>query len=162
MLILNRRRVKRKIGQLVQIDLGDQRYSLAIILREPLIAFYDRLFLGREIEDFHTENLPVAFTLMVMNHAVTSGRWPVVGEVEVPERLQNAPKFCKRDTISGDLSIYQEIKELAPNYERPAKLGECTGLETAAVWEPEHVEDRLRDHYTGISNKWVEQLRVAR
>ena len=28
-----------------------------------------------------------------------------------------------------------------------------------AVWEPAHVEDRLRDHYAGAPNKWVESLR---
>jgi len=34
------------------------------------------------------------------------------------------------------------------------------GLERAAVWGPSHVEDRLRDHYAGRKNKWVESLRI--
>lgn len=27
------------------------------------------------------------------------------------------------------------------------------------VWSPEHVEDRLRDHFAGRPNKWEESLR---
>ncbi len=68
--------------------------------------------------------------------------------------------FCKQDIVSGKLYIYQEVPELAPLYERPATTGECIGLEAAAVWEAEHVEDRLRDHFAGQLNKWVEQLRA--
>jgi hypothetical protein len=95
-----------------------------------------------------------------MNDAITSGRWEVVGQIEIPEKLKSVPKFCKQDQISGALSIYQEIDDLAPHYERPARAGECDGLETAAVWEAEHIEDRLRDHFSGKPNKWVEQLRI--
>ena len=28
----------------------------------------------------------------------------------------------------------------------------------AAVWDPQHVEDRLRDHFAGLPNKWVQSL----
>ncbi|WP_448115483.1 hypothetical protein [Mesorhizobium amorphae] len=34
------------------------------------------------------------------------------------------------------------------------------GLECAAVWDPEHVVDRLRDPADGRPNKWVERLAV--
>jgi len=37
---------------------------------------------------------------------------------------------------------------------------ESQGLEAAAVWEPEHIEDRLRDHFDGKPNKWLESLRI--
>ena len=59
------------------------------------------------------------------------------------------------------MSIYQEVPELAPLYERLAIAEECVGLERAAVWEPEHVEDRLRDHFAGRSNRWVESLKPS-
>lgn len=44
--------------------------------------------------------------------------------------------------------------------ENPATPEECAVLERAAVWDPGHVEDRLRDHFAGQSNKWVESLRL--
>jgi hypothetical protein len=37
---------------------------------------------------------------------------------------------------------------------------DCVGLERAAVWEPEHIEDRLRDHFNGIKNIWEESLKI--
>jgi hypothetical protein len=30
------------------------------------------------------------------------------------------------------------------------------------VWAAEHVEDRLRDHYAGRPNQWVESLRIEK
>lgn len=38
---------------------------------------------------------------------------------------------------------------------------ECSGLERSAVWEPEHVEDRLIDHFENRPNKWVESLKIT-
>lgn len=151
-----------KPGQIVRVGLGDESFSLAIVLKEPLIAFFDRKFLSSEFVNYDISELPVAFTLMVMNHAVTSGRWPVVGITDIPHELRTAPKFCKQDELSGKLSIYHEVPELAPLYERDAKPGECVGLETAAIWDPEHVEDRLRDYFSGATNKWVERLKVTK
>lgn len=153
--------VKREPGQIARIELGQGTFSYAQILREPLIAFFDALYDSNEkpsVEEITSS--PVAFTLMVMNHAITQGRWPVIGRTDIPPERQAPPSFCKQDAITGRLSIYQEVPELAPHYERPAKIGECLNLEAAAVWEPEHVEDRLRDHFAGRPNKWVEQLRL--
>ena len=91
--------------------------------------------------------LPIAFMLFVMMYAVSSGRWRVVGSLPLSPELKECPKF--RIGRAGQLSIYQELPELAPLYEWPATVSECIGLETAAVWDPEHVEDRLRDHFAG-------------
>lgn len=54
--------------------------------------------------------------------------------------------------------------KLFSNYDngkiRRATKMACEGLERAAVWEPEHVEERLRDLYVGKPNIWVEQLKI--
>jgi hypothetical protein len=122
------------------------------------VAFFDCQFSSGDQDGIDVNDVPIAFVLMVMNYAVTSGRWPIIGRAGIPNNVGLPPKFCKQDQVSGELFIYHEVAELAPIYERPAKTGECAGLETAAVWDPEHVEDRLRDHFAGIPNKWVQQL----
>jgi Immunity protein 26 len=155
--MLNRKR-RRKIGQILKIDLGGGSYALGLVLDEPLVAFFNQRF--EDESECDIEELPVAFILMVMNSAITTGRWEVLGVREVPNSLKNKPKFCKQDEISGNVSIYHEIDELAPHYERLAEPGEWRGLETAAIWEAEHVEDRLRDHFAGQVNKWERQLRI--
>lgn len=135
--------------------------AYGLVLREPLIALFEREFENGDVPNVaRIMEAPIAFQLMAMNHAITSGRWEVVGRVAVPSRLRSTPAFCKKDPVSGRISIYQEIDDLAPHYEREASIAECRGLETAAVWEPEQVEDRLRDHFSGRPNIWVEQLRI--
>jgi len=157
------KRVRRQPGQVVRVDLGQGLRSVALVLEEPLVAFYDRLFRSDdEISLEQIENLPVAFTIMVMNQAITKGVWPVIGRIDIPPALKAKPRFCKRDGMTGKVSVYQEIPELAPHFERPSTKEECERLEAAAVWEAEHVEDRLRDHFAGKPNKWVEQLRAGR
>lgn len=94
------------------------------------------------------------FTVWVTNDAVTSGRWPVIGNVSLSPELEVAPKFFKQDPISKTFSIYHQGQETS------ASLAECGNLERAAVWEPSHIEDRLRDHYLGIPNQWVESLKA--
>jgi hypothetical protein len=153
------KRQRRKPGKVVRIDLGENKAALGLVLNEPLIAFFDRQLPFDEANSVSVAGLPIAFTLMVMNRAVTSGRWVVVGSADIPDALKVPPKFCKQDLISGEAAIYQVIPELAPHYERPASPAECAGLEAAAVWSAEHVEDRLRDHFAGVPNKWVQQLK---
>lgn len=42
---------------------------------------------------------------------------------------------------------------------RPASYEECEGLERCALWDAEHIEDRLRSYYDGVPDKWSEPLR---
>lgn len=90
-----------------------------------------------------------------MNHAVTGGRWKRVGHKSLSDAEARPPaKFIRDRLTPGRYRIYEDGKM------REATRKECEGLEAAAVWEPEHVEDRLRDHYAGRPNKWVESLRL--
>lgn len=159
--MLNSSTRRRRIpGQVVEIGLGQGKRSFARVLESALFAFYDKLYDESERPNA-TEVIciPVAFKIGVMSSAVTSGRWPVIGNIGLTPDLREIPMFCKQDIVTGKLYIYQEVPEFAPHYERPAKTSECIGLEPAAIWGAEHVEDRLRDHFTGQPNKWVEQLR---
>jgi hypothetical protein len=81
--------------------------------------------------------LPILFTLFFYNHAITKGVWSVIAN----SKLYDA-EFADA------------------NYEIPAILEECKGLECAAVWEPEHVVDRLLDYHAGRLNKWLGQLEL--
>ena len=78
--------------------------------------------------------------------------------VLAPENREE-PFFYKQDAITGRLTLYHSSLAQT-NWERTASLAECEALESAAVWEPDHVEDRLRDHYAGRPNRWVESLRI--
>lgn len=118
------------------------------------MAFYDLRL--KEIPDVHDiVRHKIAFKVDVMNYAITDGDWPVIGNVPLEAELLEEPLFFKKDSITGELTIYRDSTQ----EEIPATRAQCRGLECAAVWEPEHVVERLNDHFAGRPNRWVELMR---
>lgn len=148
------KRVRRKLGDLVVIPLGEGMNSFARVIMEPLIAFYNLRTSDIPSPETIIES-PVAFAICVMNRAVTHGIWPVVGHVPLSEELLVEPLFFKEDPISGSLSTYRDSSA----EEIPTTWEQCKHLECAAVWDPEHVVDRLNDYFAGRPNKWIESLK---
>ena len=150
--------VRRREGDLLKIDLGDDRHSYAQVAAEPLIVFFDGSF-THDLPPDQIASLPVLFRIWVANHAIKRGRWAVAGRAVLTLQDRKEPFFYKQDVITGRLTLYHS-SFAQTNWERAATLAECGGLENAAVWEPEHVEDRLRDHYAGKRNKWLDSLQI--
>lgn len=150
---MGNKKLKRRIGDIVKIGLEDGSMCFARVLEEPLVAFYDiKTNFMPSIDEIMRS--PILFKVWVMNHAITSGRWEVVGHQELDESLKKPVRFFKQDPISKEVCIYLNSEEISATRE------ECKNLERAAVWSPEHIEDRLRDYYSGVPNKWVESLRM--
>ncbi|MGE3807421.1 MAG: immunity 26/phosphotriesterase HocA family protein [Gemmataceae bacterium] len=149
------KKLRRRVGDVIAIPLNDGMNGYGRVLREPLIAFYDfQCELHPPLEKIVSS--PVAFVIFVMNHPITDGSWPVLGTAPLTAELGVEPLFFKKDPITGALAIYRD----STGDERPATRDECAQLECAAVWDPEHVVSRLRDHFAGIPNKWVDSMRV--
>ena len=66
----------------------------------------------------------------------------------------NPIAFFIQDPINGEFSIYSDGGKIVP-----ATPEEIVGLESASVWDPGHVEDRLRDYFLGVPNKWEVSLK---
>lgn len=140
------------IGDVLQIDLGNGQFVFGRVLPEPLMAFYDLISMEpKAASDIVTA--PVLFVVPVMNYAVKSSKWLIVDSVDLEENLKIKPRFFKQDRRTKQFYIYDDHGDI------PATREECIGLERAAVWEPEHIEDRLRDHFAGKRNKWVESMK---
>jgi hypothetical protein len=154
----NVKRVRRREGDILKIDLEDGRHVYGQVAREPLVIFFEGTF-TEEMPLESVARLPVLFRLWIANHAITKGRWPVIGCQALEPENAAEPLFYKQDALNGRLSLYHS-KFAATGYECPASLKECEGLECAAAWEPEHVIDRLRDYYAGTANRWAESLRI--
>lgn len=58
------------------------------------------------------------------------------------------------DCLSCKMYIYRNYKQIQ------ASKDEIKDLERAATWEPEHVEERLADHFVGRPNVWVERYKI--
>lgn len=141
--------VRRKEGDILSIIAEGEEY-FGRVLEEPFVAFYEHKAGDFTIDDVVERN--IIFTIPVVNQAITRGRWSVIGRRPLSPQLRAPIPTFRQDDKSGKLYI------LIGNTEVPATPKECVGLERAAVWDPEHVEDRLRDARLGVENKWVKQL----
>jgi hypothetical protein len=140
----------------VEIPLGEGRRGFARDLGLE-VEFYDRQGKdGEPVEITELEGTPVAFRVSVMDSAFKpSSAWRSIGKLPLREGESPNSRFAKQDALTGALSIYWEDTSAGTWHEEPATLDECAGLETAAVWSANHIEDRLRDHFAGEPNKWV-------
>jgi Immunity protein 26 len=144
---------RRRTGDIVKIPLEDGTHTYARVLPDASLAFYD----SRGTEDIEVSRivtLPILFFAAVMYRAITRGRWPVVGHVLRDDGLRAPPKFIQDPLDARKFSIYEDGQI------RPASRQECLGLECAAVWTPEQIEERLLDHYAGRTNEQLESLKI--
>jgi len=144
---------RRRIGDIVKIALGDGTHTYARVLPEASFAFYD--WCGSEdLQMDRIVKLPISFFVSMVNEGITSGRWLVVGRIPQNDGLKAPPRFIQDALDKRQFSIYDGGQI------RPATRQECVGLERAAVWQPEHVEERLRDHFAGRKNEIHESLKM--
>lgn len=148
------KRQQRTVGAIVRVPIDEEYHTYAQILEEADYAFYDARTNGvLSIAEIVTR--PVLFVVAVYNHAVNKGHWLKVGKAPIQPSLEKPiPKFIQDAWDPTHLQIYERGQS------RPATRAECEGLERCAVWAAEAVEERLRDHYAGRPNKWVESLRL--
>ncbi|MEU8388141.1 Imm26 family immunity protein [Micromonospora sp. NPDC048842] len=147
----------------MRIDLGDGRWAYGRQLWSINAEFYDHVdATGQAADLLELVAKPVAFTTWVTDRCLQrNGRWVLLETVPLlkRERQRLDVKF-RQDMFSGALSIASRSHPPSVYFsERPATVEDCEGLEREAIWSPEHIEDRLRDHFDDRPNMWVESLR---
>jgi hypothetical protein len=100
----------------------------------------------------------LAFQVGVHDDAFREGgTWTPLGVVPLTEQERTVlTETFRQDAVDGSLWIYWVDAGTGGWGERPATYDEVLGLERASIWEPEHVEDRLRDHFSGRPCRWIE------
>jgi len=147
-----------KEGTLLRINLADGSDTFARVLGQSQMAFYDqRIQHDEPINLSQVYESRILFVVTVMKSTLTSGRWKVVDHLPLEADLLKPREYFIKDRMTGRYSVYQS----SIGSVRDSTFAECENLEPAAVWEPEHVEDRLRDHFAGRQNRWVEQLKAT-
>ena len=141
-------------GNVVAIPLEDGGYGFGVVITSSLMGFFDVRGNSPDMpEDIEKRN--ILFSLWVMDYAIGKKYWAIIGNIEVPNNIDKHPWFYKFDVISKKYSLTKDGGD-----EKPATLDECKNLESAAVWDPEHVASRLTDHFAGRVNVWVNQLKA--
>jgi hypothetical protein len=141
-------------GAVARVPLGDQHTYAWMLAKKFEWAFLDARS-DADLPVAEVVNRPVLFRLWVMRSAYSSGRWLKVGTAVPPEELMRPVDSFMFDMISKQFAITTD----GGASRRPASAAECSPLECGAVWSAEHVEDRLRDHYAGVPNKWLLSVR---
>ncbi|MBA8882146.1 Imm26 family immunity protein [Phyllobacterium myrsinacearum] len=144
--------VKRERGNIFEVPINDELHGYAITLAHPLYGFYD-LGTKDDLTCAEIVSRPIAFKIFVMDNAPKKGNWKKIGWIDPGAEIDNHVVFFRQDLHTGKLTGYDKGKEWPISYEEALKL------ETAAVWSANHIADRLRDHFAGQPNKWVESMK---
>ena len=149
-----RNKIRRRIGDVLAIPLGDGTYSYGRVIREPLIAFYD--LRSEEVPPLKTVlSAPLAFILFVMSYAVEDGDWQVIGNRPLEDHLLGEPLFFKKDPLAGSLAVYRDSTgEEHPATRKSACIWSARPSGSPNTWWIDSVIITL-----GARNKWVESLR---
>ena len=146
-----------KEGAFIEIPLRNGMFSYGRILGKAAYAFYDIYSDSKVVDITSLQSKKVLFIVGVYNHGITKNRWKTIGVLELEQGVKKIPLAFIQDSIEPN-----KFKLYDPNTGeiKPATKSQCIGLECAAVWEPEHVEDRIVDYYEGRPNKWFESLKI--
>jgi hypothetical protein len=149
-------------GLVIAVPLGDDDWGYGRLLRNGLGEFVDLRTTGGEHPDpTEIAAAPSLFIVGLMMDVLKRSDWEPLGVVPLSESEQQAVhRFFKQDPLSKKLSVYwTDPAEPAGSYhEEPATWDEVQGLERLSGWSAVHVESRLRDHFAGTPNKFVESL----
>ncbi len=144
------KRVTGRKGDVFAIPLPGGCLGYAQALESPEFAFFD-ICTEEEISAERVVECPVLFRLWA--HKSAPKLWKKLGVQNPDPSLQEQVPRFRQDVLSGKLFKQQN------GTETPASLDEIKGLECAAVWEADHIADRLNSHFSGESCKWVDAMK---
>ncbi|MET0406657.1 MAG: Imm26 family immunity protein [Cystobacter sp.] len=143
-----------KAGTFVRLTLADGSFGYGRLLEPPHLAFYDHRTVAPDPDVDGISSKPILFKIAVNLLALKD--WTAIGWLSLEEELTRPLVQFRQDVSDFKRCL---IFDTAGN-KRVAEPKECEGLERAAIWEKESVEERLLDAFLGRTNAAVEHLRV--
>jgi Immunity protein 26 len=141
-------------GAFIRIPLADRSYGYGRLLEFPYAAFYDLRTIDQISDLDEISAKPIIFILAVHKSIIET--WEIIGQRPLEESMgQSFERFMQSPSDRSDCKIVDRAGN-----ERPASPADCVGLERVAVWEPNHIEDRLLDTFMNRPNKWAESMKV--
>lgn len=149
------KRQRYTIGAIVEMYIDNNYYVYGQLLPQLSIAVFDYKTADHLTDITKLQMVPVLFIVAIYPDIISKGIWPKIGKLDIRKDLQTLPMEFIYDVIADRFKLYNpntgEITRATKN--------QCIHLERAAVWAQNHVEDRIRDHYAGVPNIWVEMER---
>jgi hypothetical protein len=139
-------------GNVIRKSVEDGWTYYGQLLEFPWAVFYRRRTQDPDADIAAITASPVAFTVAAHKDLISMGEWRSIGSTGIPAGV--APPA---EQAIWDDPDHCRIIDLQSNM-RAATVEECDRLEVAAVWEPEHIEDRLSDVFAGRPDRWREAM----
>jgi len=147
------KRQQRTIGAIVSVPIENYTIHAQILADTDIVFFDTRNKVDPNLAVILSSN--VLFRVAGNSDAILDGRWLKVGKAEISqEHLKPVSRFIQNALSPEKFEIY------TGGNIRSCSKDECKNLDRCAVWAVNHIEDRIRDHYNGVENIWVEQLRL--
>lgn len=149
---------KDDVGSILKVKLANTTFGLARVIGGGFIEFYDISITNEGlIEVVNTlKQHKVIFTLSVHKSWKKNSGWESIGNSM--DSIPSPPKQFMQNFANLD-----DIKIINPDGSMAVSTREeivKQGIERVAVWEDNHIEDRLRDYFSGVPNRWLDQLGV--
>jgi len=126
---------KIRVGDVYAIPLPNKKYAFGRVFKDANIAIYKHI--GDALDDLPMDE-DYQFIVGVYKDVLQSGKWLIVDYRPFDDdEYAWPPPMCVIDKISEKFSIYYK------GHLRASTKSECDGLEEAAVWEEEHIVDRI-------------------
>ncbi|QEC53035.1 immunity protein 26 of polymorphic toxin system [Anseongella ginsenosidimutans] len=141
-------------GDIVKVKIDESMHTYARILNYTDFAFYDALTSEdiKAVEEIVSK--PILFKAIVNDRGVEDGLWPIIGNVPLEDSLMNSTYYLPDIVDPSHFRIRENVKI------REASREECVGLEVGVIWDPIHIEQRLKDHYEGNENIGLKTLDI--
>lgn len=142
------------IGAILEINIENNYYVYAQILGNANYAFFDYRTTS-QLKDFTVLfDKPVLFIASVYNDIITQGHWLKVGNLELRNDFKVLPMKFIQDALNPDSF---ELYDPNTGESKPSTKEQIKGLERAAVWEANHIVDRIRDYYNEVPCVWLQE-----
>jgi hypothetical protein len=146
--------IKKKIGHLYKIPLGNQSYAYGQVVTKVDHVFFDFNDDGK-CEDYEKILLsPVVCRCTVDRYVLSKGYWEIIGTFPVNDAYTKYQDLFSYNYYSNRYEIFKQGTGFVP-----ASWEEIKDLEPFASWGHTHIEQRLRDHFAGRPNYIIERFK---
>ncbi|NER18710.1 hypothetical protein [Spongiivirga citrea] len=143
--------------EIIKIPIANSAYAYGVNLDNTLFTVIDiySSFKGIPVPEI-LKNKILLTNAVHMDIGKKDYSWISLGKYDVPTDLLKLPTFYMQDTITK--TNFHLVKP--PLYDQMLKAAknECIGLERMVVMSPDHLVDRLNNHFFGKKMKWPESL----
>lgn len=129
-------RIRVRLGDVFQIPLPNGKYAYGRVYDDASVGIYSSI--TEEPLQPPIGSRTFLFIVGLYSDILESGHWKIVGhDAFAPDESPWPPPYFVRDMISGEYQIYHK------GLFSPAQHGEIKGLEEAAVYDSDHIIDRI-------------------